>query len=50
MLLLIAAFVEAYWSSMTLSSPMIKFIVGALLWLLVAAYFSLAGRSRHAAD
>lgn len=49
-LLLFAAFVEAYWSSMTLSSPTIKFIVGALLWLLVAAYFSFAGRSRHAAD
>ncbi|MBK3868184.1 stage II sporulation protein M [Pseudomonas stutzeri] len=48
--LLIAAFVEAYWSSMTLTSPTVKFIVGALLWLLVACYFTLAGRSSDAAD
>ncbi len=49
-LLLIAAFVEAYWSSMTVVSPTTKYVVGALLWLLVASYFAFAGRSRHAAD
>ena len=48
--LLIAAFVEAYWSSMTLTSPLIKYIVGALLWLIVAAYFAFAGRAQHAAE
>ena len=42
--LLIAAFVEAYWSSMTLTTPTIKYIVGAALWLLVGAYFMFAGR------
>ena len=46
----IAAFVEAYWSSMTLTSPLIKYIVGALLWLIVAAYFAFAGRAQHAAE
>lgn len=43
-LLLIAAFVEAYWSSSTRFGTGTKYAVGALLWLLVAAYFLLAGR------
>jgi uncharacterized membrane protein SpoIIM required for sporulation len=47
--LLIAAFVEAYWSSMTFVSSTVKYGVGAGLWLLVAAYFLFAGR-RHAPD
>ncbi|MCW3149946.1 stage II sporulation protein M [Stutzerimonas stutzeri] len=50
LLLSIAAFIEAYWSSMTYSSASIKYVVGALLWLLVALYFAFAGRSRHATD
>lgn len=48
--LLIAAFIEAYWSSTTLIAPWIKYLVGAALWLLVAAYLSLAGRTRHAPE
>ena len=48
--LLIAAFIEAYWSSTTRIEPWIKYAVGAALWLLVAAYLTLAGRSRHAPD
>ena len=44
LLLLIAAFIEAYWSSMTFTSSNVKFAVGGALWLLVGAYFSLAGR------
>lgn len=49
-LLFIAAFVEAYWSSISLSSlsATSKYIIGGLLWVLVAAYFIWAGR-RHAA-
>jgi len=43
-LLLIAAFVEAYWSSVTQFSPGVKYAVGATLWLLVGAYFLLGGR------
>ncbi|WP_061290382.1 stage II sporulation protein M [Azotobacter vinelandii] len=49
-LLLIAAFVEAYWSSMTFPGAALKYTVGILLWLLVAAYFLLAGRPRHAPE
>lgn len=48
--LLIAAFIEAYWSSMTFASVHIKYIVGAGLWLLVLAYLGLTGRGRHAPD
>jgi uncharacterized membrane protein SpoIIM required for sporulation len=48
--LLIAAFVEAYWSSMTYATPVTKYWVGAGLWSLVIAYFLFAGRTRHAPD
>ena len=48
--LLIAAFIEAYWSSTTLIAPWVKYLVGAALWLLVAAYLSLAGRTLHAPE
>lgn len=48
LLLVIAAFVEAYWSSMTYTSATSKLWVGAGLWLLVAAYFGLAGRGQRA--
>ncbi|MCX7077814.1 MAG: stage II sporulation protein M [Pseudomonas sp.] len=48
--LVIAAFIEAYWSSMTEPSPMIKYLVGAALWLLMAAYLMFAGRTPHAPE
>jgi uncharacterized membrane protein SpoIIM required for sporulation len=47
--LLTAAFIEAYWSSSAVT-PTTKYIVGALLWLLVISYLSLAGRVRHAPE
>lgn len=50
LMLLIAAFVEAYWSSMTFTSPQVKYAVGALLWLLVGLYFTFCGRGRHAPE
>lgn len=50
LMLLIAAFVEAYWSSMTFTSPQVKYAVGALLWLLVGLYFTVCGRGRHAPE
>ena len=43
---LIAAFLEAFWSSMVMP-VMIKYVVGGVLWLLVAAYFLFAGRNRE---
>ncbi|HCF2344146.1 stage II sporulation protein M [Pseudomonas paraeruginosa] len=49
-LLLLAAFTEAYWSSISHFQPRVKYVVGAVLWLLVGAYFLLAGRNRHAPD
>jgi uncharacterized membrane protein SpoIIM required for sporulation len=48
--LVIAAFIEAYWSSTTGISPWVKYAVGAALWLAVAAYLGLAGRNRHAPE
>lgn len=48
--LLIAAFIEAYWSSTTAIAPWVKYLVGAALWLLVAAYLGLVGRTRHAPE
>lgn len=48
--LLIAAFIEAYWSSLTGPAPLIKYLVGAALWLVVAIYLIFAGRTRHAPE
>lgn len=45
-MLIIAAFLEAFWSSSTLVPYSVKYSVGAVLWLLVAAYFLLLGRTR----
>ena len=48
-LFIMAAFVEAFWSSMPLP-VMIKYSVAACLWALVIAYFWLVGRGyQHAA-
>lgn len=48
--LLIAAFIEAYWSSMTGPAPTTKYLVGAVLWSLVAGYLLFAGRTAHAPE
>lgn len=50
LLLLVAAFVEAYWSSLTYAGASLKYAVGAGLWLLVLAYLGFAGRQSHAPD
>ncbi|TWC25664.1 putative membrane protein SpoIIM required for sporulation [Pseudomonas sp. SJZ085] len=47
--LLLAALIEAYWSSSTVT-PTVKYTVGALLWLLVISYLLFAGRLRHAPE
>lgn len=49
-MLLVAAFIEAYWSSMVWPAPWIKYLVGGTLWTLVAAWLLLAGRTAHAPD
>ncbi|KAB0500158.1 stage II sporulation protein M [Pseudomonas vancouverensis] len=48
--LLIAAFIEAYWSSMTGLTARTKYLVGTALWLLVVVYLIFAGRQRHAPE
>jgi uncharacterized membrane protein SpoIIM required for sporulation len=48
--LLIAAFIEAYWSSRTGVTPQTKYLVGAGLWICVATYLFFAGRTRHAPE
>lgn len=47
-MLLIAAFIEAFWSSTQTVSPAVKYITGAVLWVLVAAYLLFMGRARAA--
>jgi uncharacterized membrane protein SpoIIM required for sporulation len=46
-MLLIAAFIEAFWSSGAYLPVTGKFIVGGLLWALVAAYFLFMGVQRE---
>jgi uncharacterized membrane protein SpoIIM required for sporulation len=43
----LAAFIEGFWSPLTAFPSNVKYVVGATLWLLVVAYFTLAGR-QHA--
>jgi uncharacterized membrane protein SpoIIM required for sporulation len=43
-MLLLAAFVEAFWSSNTATAPLLKYTVGGLLWFLVINYFLRVGR------
>ena len=45
-MLLLAAFIEAFWSSNNTLAPGLKYAVGAVLWLIVFAWLGLAGRSR----
>lgn len=47
-MLVIAAFLEAFWSSASFIPSTVKLGVGAALWLAVIAYFALAGRRRAA--
>lgn len=43
-MLVAAAFIEAFWSSNRMFSPTIKYSVAAFFWLCVIAYLSLSGR------
>ena len=48
LMLTIAAFIEAFWSSSTSVAPVVKYIVAAVFWTLVFGYFIGAGRRRGA--
>lgn len=45
---LVAAFIEAFWSPLTLFPPETKYIVGGILWAFVMTYFLFVGRRRGA--
>ena len=42
---ILAAFIEAFWSSLRFVAPVIKYLVGACLWVLTLSYFLFAGRN-----
>lgn len=48
LMLVIAAFIEAFWSPASFVSAYIKYIVAAVLWALVIIYFIFSGRSPNA--
>lgn len=50
LMLVLAAFIEGYWSSSSHISPPVKYLVGTALWALVGAWLLLSGRARHATD
>jgi uncharacterized membrane protein SpoIIM required for sporulation len=45
-MLLVAAFIEAFWSSNSAAME-VKYAVAGVLWLVVILYLTLAGRARH---
>ncbi len=47
LMLLFAAFIEAYWSSIKSFEPYVKYGVGAALWVLVIVYLYRAGRGSY---
>jgi uncharacterized membrane protein SpoIIM required for sporulation len=49
-MLLIAAGLEAFWSSSRWVTPQVKYAVGGCLWLLVLAYLGWQGRPRDASQ
>ncbi len=46
LMLLVAAFIEAFWSSSSAARE-VKYAVAGVLWLVVILYLTLAGRGRH---
>jgi len=46
-MLVVAAFIEAFWSSNNFFAPWQKYLVGASLWVVVASYLTLSGRSHE---
>ena len=45
-LFIMAAFVEAFWSSQVWIPVTVKYTIGVVLWVLVIGYFALVGRGR----
>lgn len=49
-MLLIAAFIEAFWSSNNVFPALVKYAVGVALWCIVLAYLLLCGRPGHTGE
>lgn len=49
-MLIIAAFIEAFWSSNNILMPWQKYLVGGFLWALVISYFVFSGRNLKGED
>jgi len=47
LMLVIAAFIEAYWSPLAYIDSSVKYIVGTILWIAVISYFMFAGKNRE---
>ncbi|MDR2757958.1 MAG: stage II sporulation protein M [Spirochaetaceae bacterium] len=47
LLLVLAAAIEAFWSSRHLMPPAIRYGAGIAAWVLVVSYFTLMGREKH---
>ena len=45
-MLLIAAFIEAFWSSSSFVVAWVKYVVGITLWIVVLSYLIFSGRRR----
>jgi len=45
---LVAAFIEAFWSPLTIFAPETKYTVGVIMWAFVLGYFLFVGRARGA--
>lgn len=43
-MLVLAALIEAFWSGATVTDPLIKYLVGAIWWVLLILYLAFAGR------
>jgi hypothetical protein len=46
-MVLLAAFVEAFWSSSVHLPSEVKYVAGTLGWLVLILFLALAGRDRH---
>ena len=45
-MLFVAAFIEAFWSSSSVVTAWVKYSVGVVLWVVVISYFVVSGRRR----
>lgn len=49
LMFILAAFIEAFWSSLASIPVIVKYLVGISFWVLIMSYFIFAGRNHYAA-